>query len=74
MMKDAVYAKAFDEPVLQTAKRAMSKPRLLDQVRQVIRCKHYSIKTEQTYLEWIKRFIYYYNDGVPALAGEGCRF
>lgn len=33
------------------------RPRLLDQVRGVIRLKHYSIRTEQSYLGWIKRFI-----------------
>jgi hypothetical protein len=32
------------------------KPKLLDQVRDVIRRKHYSIRTEQAYVEWIKRF------------------
>ena len=57
-MKDSVYAKAFNEPAVKGANKALSKPRLLDQVRHVIRCKHYSIRTEQTYLEWIKRFIY----------------
>ena len=28
----------------------MSKPRLLDQVRDVMRVKHYSIRTEESYL------------------------
>jgi len=28
---------------------------ILDQVRDVIRKKHYSIRTEQAYIEWIKR-------------------
>ena len=32
-------------------------PKLLDQVRDLIRLKHYSIRTEQAYLGWIKRFI-----------------
>ena len=32
-----------------------SSPRLLDQVRNVIRLKHYSIRTEKSYVEWIKR-------------------
>ena len=32
-------------------------PKLLDQVRGKIRLKHYSIRTEQAYLYWIKRFI-----------------
>jgi len=31
--------------------------RLLEQVREVIRLKHYSIRTEQSYLHWIKRYI-----------------
>lgn len=40
-------------------------PRLLDQVRNVIRCKHYSIRTERSYSEWIKRFIYFHNKQHP---------
>ena len=36
------------------------KPKLLDQVRDVIRRKHYSIRTEQAYIDWIKRFIIYH--------------
>jgi hypothetical protein len=31
-------------------------PKLLDQVRDRIRVKHYSIRTEQEYVKWIKRF------------------
>lgn len=33
------------------------KPRLLDQMRERIRLKHYSIRTEHVYCEWVKRFI-----------------
>ena len=33
------------------------KPKLLDQVREQIRLRHYSIRTEAVYLEWVKRFI-----------------
>jgi len=36
---------------------AAGRPRLLDQVRGRLRFKHYSLRTEQAYLEWIKRFI-----------------
>lgn len=32
-------------------------PRLLDQVRQAIRLRHYSIRTEQAYCYWIRYFI-----------------
>jgi integron integrase len=42
-----------------------SKPRLLDQVRHVIRCKHYSYSTEQTYIDWIKRYIFFHNKRHP---------
>ena len=35
----------------------MPSPRLLDQVRDRLRVKHYSMRTEDTYLQWIRRFI-----------------
>ncbi len=35
-------------------------PRLLKQVRDKIRLKHYSIRTEQVYTDWIRRFILYH--------------
>ena len=31
---------------------------LLDQVRDAIRLKHYSIRTEEAYVNWVKRYIY----------------
>ena len=34
-------------------------PRLLDLVRDAIRRKHYSDRTERAYVHWIKRFIYF---------------
>ena len=40
-------------------------PKLLDQVRGKIRVKHYSIRTEQAYLDWIKRFILHFNKQHP---------
>jgi integron integrase len=48
----------------------VGKPRLLDQVRGVIRCKHYSIRTEHTYIDWIKRYIYFNNKQHPKDMGE----
>lgn len=44
---------------------AMEKPRLLDQVRSAIRIRHYSYRTEQTYVHWITRFIYFHNKRHP---------
>ena len=40
-------------------------PKLLDQVREKIRVKHYSIRTETQYLQWIKRFIYFHGKRHP---------
>lgn len=42
-----------------------SSPKLLDQVRGKIRLKHYSIRTEQSYLDWIKRFILFHDKRHP---------
>ena len=33
------------------------RPKLLDQVRDKLRLKHYSIRTEVQYVQWVKRFI-----------------
>ena len=46
------------------------KPRLLDQVRQAIRTRHYSVKTEAAYVGWIKRFIFFHNKRHPAEMSE----
>ena len=43
----------------------VTKPRLLDQVRSCIRRMHYSIRTEQTYISWIKRYIYFHDKRHP---------
>ncbi len=46
-------------------------PRLLDQVRDKIRVKHYSIRTETQYLQWIRRFILYHGKRHPREMGAG---
>ena len=40
--------------------------RLLDQVRDRIRVRHYSIRTEQVYLDWIRRFIRFHGKRHPS--------
>jgi integron integrase len=49
---------------------AAGKPKLLDQVRDVVRRKHYSIRTEQAYIDWIKRFIVYHGKRHPGEMAE----
>lgn len=46
------------------------KPKLLDQVRAAIRTRHYSWRTEQTYVQWIKRFIFFHNKKHPLQMGQ----
>jgi integron integrase len=47
-----------------------AKPKLLDQVRLAIRTRHYSPKTEESYVHWIKRFIFFHNKRHPAEMAE----
>ena len=44
-------------------------PKLLDQVRERLRVKHYSIRTETQYLQWIKRFILFHDKRHPREMG-----
>ena len=41
------------------------KKKLLDVVRDKIRFKHYSMKTEKSYVSWIKHYIFYHNKKHP---------
>src|SRR5690348_7635939 len=45
------------------------KLKLLDQVSEVIRFKHYSIRTEETYREWVRRFILFHGKRHPREMG-----
>jgi hypothetical protein len=46
------------------------KPKLLDQLREALRARHYSRCTENTYCCWAKRFIYFHNVRHPAEMAE----
>src|SRR5262249_20651013 len=45
-------------------------PRLLDAVRDAIARKGYSPRTEETYIHWIKRFIFFHNRRHPRELGK----
>jgi integron integrase len=47
-----------------------SSPKLLDRVRWHLRVKHYSIRTEQAYVDWIRRFILFHHKRHPNEMGE----
>ena len=48
-----------------------SSPKLLDRVRWVLRVRHYSIRTEEAYVDWIPRFILFHRKRHPNEMGEG---
>ena len=50
------------EPVVQP-------PKLLDRVRHACRVRHYSIRTEDTYHDWVKRFILFHHKRHPVDMG-----
>ena len=56
-------------PNLPDESTAAKPPKLLDQVRDKLRVKHYSIRTEQAYLDWIKRYIFFHDKQHPKNLG-----
>ena len=64
----SVSASAVCEP--EEAYGSAHKPRLLDQVRAAIRMRHYSHRTEEAYVGWIKRFILFHGKRHPAAMGK----
>lgn len=51
--------------------RSPEKPRLLEAVRQAMRVRHYSYRTEQTYVDWVRRFIHFHGTRHPKDMGAG---
>lgn len=45
-------------------------PKLLDQLKTEIRLRHYSIRTEQSYVDWAKRYIFFHGNKHPKELGE----
>lgn len=58
---------SLPEPATRQAVAAT--PQLLDQVRQAIRTRHYSYRTEEAYVEWIRRFLLFHDKRHPAEMG-----
>jgi integron integrase len=60
----------MDTPVPENTTEDKPKKKLLDRVRDVIRLKHYSLRTERTYCDWIERFIRFHRMRHPAEMAE----
>jgi integron integrase len=65
--EDESLTNGIAEPGPESSARdaAANPPRLLDQVRDALRRRHYSIRTEQAYLDWMKRFILFHHKKHP---------
>ena len=55
---------------VSTANRPDKPKKLMDQVRDVLRLKHYSLRTERSYCDWIERFIRFHHLRHPKEMGE----
>ena len=56
-------------PALRAVSPAGPPPRLLDRVRQALQTRHYSRRTEKTYVAWIRRYILFHRKRHPAEMG-----
>ena len=59
----------FEGPHAGPFTDAAARPKLLDRVRRAIRMRHYSRRTESTYVHWIRRFIVFHNKKHPESMG-----
>jgi hypothetical protein len=58
--------------VRETGPVDAAKPRLLDRVREAVRIRHYSRRTEKAYVHWIKRDIFFHGKRHPIEMGCAC--
>jgi integron integrase len=57
------------EPQDQPAVTPPGPPRLLDRVREAVRVRHYSLRTEEAYVAWVRRYVLYHNKRHPLEMG-----
>jgi len=61
---------AYQNKVNEKSTFRPSAPKLMDQVREVLRYHHYGKRTEEAYVRWIKGFIYFHNKQHPKDMGK----
>ena len=57
-------------PAISIQESTDSRPRLLEDVHSVARMRHLSLRTEQAYIQWIRRFILFHQKKHPREMGE----
>ena len=58
------------DPLLEPAPTSRKEKKLLEQMRDVMRVKHYSLRTERSYCDWVERFIRFHRMRHPREMGE----
>lgn len=61
---------AMAESKLTVLKEEKPAPKLLDRLQEALRSRHYSRRTEQTYRQWVKRFIFFHHVRHPQEMAE----
>jgi len=62
--------RAFDtQPDPREPRHAMAEPKLLDRMRALMRTRHYSIRTEDAYVQWARRYILHHGKRHPSAMG-----
>src|ERR1035438_2575851 len=57
-------------PYLLRERRSRKTMKLLDRVRAALRVRHYSLRTEEAYVGWIRRFVVFHGKRHPDEMGE----
>ena len=73
-MPEANFAPILSNPTSrypQISPEPTQKPRLLDRLREALRSRHYSRRTEQSYCHWVKRFITFGHSFATHLLQDG---
>ena len=55
---------------MEAKSSAMDKPRLLDRLRSALRTRHYSLRTEEAYVAWARRYVLFHGKRHPDEMGE----
>jgi len=75
MLAATAHAVCFSGPLTsalcvgESDELASRKPRLLQRVRDALRLRHYSLRTERAYVAWIRRYILFHGKRHPADMG-----
>jgi hypothetical protein len=58
------------DPFLEPSPASRKEKKLLDHMREVMHVKHYSLRTERTYCDWVERFIRFHLHPCTEKAGS----